>query len=143
MPKYRDKIQLKRMLLRKGDIDPLTQWLVLQGYPGNQAERGLESFVESWEEQVQWFEEREGYFDPDEHGHDIMPRTMLYIVMQQASETQIDQFRKRIEAADALFKKITIERNTPFDPIYDEIKKVDREEHWWLFRDDKFVLNIR
>jgi hypothetical protein len=63
MPKYRNKMRLKEMLL-DGDVDPLRRYLVLEGYSDDEVEGGLESFVAEWEEKVEWFVKVDGWCDP-------------------------------------------------------------------------------
>ncbi len=132
MPKYRNKMRLRKLLRKRMDtVDDLTRTLVLNGYSDeivkDVTKNGIERFVANWEDSVKWIVSK---CCPDEYEYDLYSRTILYSVMQHSSLEQIKPFQKRIELADAKFRKATIETDKPID--YRE--GVNRETHWWLYR---------
>lgn len=115
-----------------GQVDELICYLVLEGYSdeiiNDVIENGIEIFVSSWEESVEWIVKTPD--DTEEYDHDIYPRTELFFVMQYASPEQIDPFKDRIEKADSMFRMATKEHAE----FIRHMDKPDRAKHWWLFR---------
>ncbi len=132
MPKYRDKMRLKRYIKKHGECDPLTEYLICKGFSDGTVVTGLEIFVDSWEEAVKW---AIGNYDSADIEYDLYQRTTLYQVLRHASPEQIAPFAERIEKADNYYKEHTVEDNTPYESYIDE--KLDRKVHWWLFRSPK------
>lgn len=126
-------MRLERYLIRHGKCDSLTEFLILKGYTDETVKSGLESFVSSWEESVKWIK-TEYMPVSEEHYYELFHRTCLFLVLQHASPEQINPFLVRISLGDEIFKKNTMEVDTPCDPFTDDIGKIDKQMHWWLFR---------
>jgi len=47
MPEYHDKMRLKRYIMKHGECDPLTEYLICKGFSDKIVESGLEKFVYS------------------------------------------------------------------------------------------------
>lgn len=133
MPPYRDKMRLKRYLVKHVKCDPLTEYLILEGFSYKIIESGLEPFVSSWEESVKWIK-IDSQPVSEEYYHDLSHRTCLFLTLQLASPEQIEPYSERIIQADELFKMYTIEIDTPFNQYTDNIDKIEKRIHWWLFR---------
>ena len=133
MPKYRDKMRLNDLLLKNSEVDSLTRYLILSGYPDDVVKAGLESFVAAWEESAKWIR-CDFPLVSDEYYYDLFQRSQLYLVLQHASPMQIAAYSTRIDQADHIFKQHTIEIDAPCDAFIDDIKKSEKEIHWWLFR---------
>lgn len=130
MPKYRNKIRLKRWIAEKGEVDDFRRWLVLEGYSFDVVAGGLESFVVSWEESVQDII-RYGSSCTEEWLYDIRSREILHQVMCQASSEEKEKFHARIEEADRIFRGVTEENlvSPPWRPDGE-----DDTDLWWRFR---------
>ncbi len=132
MPRYHDKMRLKRYMMKHGECDPLTEYLICKGFNDGIVETGLEIFVDSWEEAVKW---AIGNYDSADIDYDLYQRTELYQAMKHVSPEQIAPYAERIEKADNYYKEHTVENSIPHDSYIDE--DPDRKVHWWLFRSPK------
>jgi hypothetical protein len=131
MAKYANKRKLK-VLNGKKCLSSLDQFLILEGYSYQEAEKGLEPFISLWEESIT-FIERSKSSDIgaiEEYDHDIWARTELFNAMQHASEDVISKFEDRIKIADQRFKNATTNSLSPNN----HIDSPDLYLHWWLFR---------
>lgn len=125
MPKYRDKIRLKR----RGEVDDFTRYLILVGYSGAVVSVGLAYFVECWEDTVKEIE-KFGSDCWEEFDHDLCSRDSLHRVLGHAPEELVAEFMPRIEAADEKFKSFTREN------VYSAAtgKAQDYDALWWRKR---------
>ena len=130
MPKYRDKMRLKRWIAEKGEVDDSSRWLILEGYSFDVVTGGLESFVVSWEESVQDII-RYGSSCTEEWLYDIWPRDILHQVMCHAPFEEKKKFRARIEEADRISREVT-EENLVSPPWWPD--GVSDTALWWRFR---------
>jgi hypothetical protein len=130
MPKYRNKVRLKKYLSAHNRADKLIKFLILHNYPDSIIEAvttdGIDIFVTAWEESVEFI-----VADPDyeEYDFDLSKRTELYLVLQHTPSEQVQTFKNRIMAADESFKKATIETDGPQNKNVSE-----KKDQWWLFR---------
>jgi len=129
MPKYRDKMRLKRYLAKNGTVSPLIEHLLLTGRKDSEVRdverNGIEAYVADWEGVIEWIP-----FDDtsEEYLNDLSIRETLYDVMQYASEAEIEPFKERILAANQRFKELTVADASSHDA------SIDNNEMWWLFR---------
>jgi hypothetical protein len=136
MPKYRDKMQLRRIHAEYGPVDPFTEYLILSGYSYDVALGGLQSFVEDWAMELEYYVKCLKYDPPvfglcsEEFEFDVWKRTELYQLWQMAPEKMRDEVQETIEALDLIFRQATIQSRHPYQFIEDP----DPEEHWWLYR---------
>lgn len=129
MPKYRDKMRLKRYLAKHKTVSPLIEHLLLTGCTNSEIrdveQNGIEAYVGEWEDVIEWIsldDSSEAYLN------DISIRETLYDVMQYAGQAEIEPFRERILAADERFKALTVEVASSINV------SIDNKEMWWLFR---------
>lgn len=119
---------LKKLISEGKEIDPLTEYLILQGESYEEAQKGLEPYVALWEQSAEYIEIYS--LCSEEYDHDIWMRSELYKVLEHASPEQIAPFAQRIEEADLRFKKAS----SPIDSPINHIDNPDKDIHWWLFR---------
>ena len=130
MPKYRNKVRLKKYLSNHNISDKLIEFLILNDYPDKIIETvskdGIDIFVTAWEESVEFIVADSDY---EEYDYDLSKRTELCLVLQHTPPEQVQKFKDRIKVADELFKKATIETDEP------HIKNAsEKKDQWWLFR---------
>lgn len=130
MPKYRYKQKLKAYSAKHGKPDALTEYLILNGYSEDEINKGIEPYIEEWEEAIYWIEREDG----SEHDWNLWKRSCLYDVLRHASDEQIEPHRKRIEAADDKYRSITYEVGDPYGSLLDNKEVKNKQTHWWLFR---------
>ncbi|MBF0245847.1 MAG: hypothetical protein HQL31_11370 [Planctomycetes bacterium] len=136
MPKYRDKMRLRRLKVKE-EVDSFTEYLVLTGYSDEVVMARLEGFVENWEEAVKYYAsalERQPVtlgLDSIEFGFDVWIRTELFQITLMAPHNERQMLLQRIERADEILKKTTIETS---EQQFDFIENASRHKHWWLFR---------
>ena len=133
MPRYQDKMRLKRYIADHDGCDSLTEYLILKGFPDYIIENGLEPFVSSWEESVKWILGVVPLIQ-EEYDYDLSQRTDLYIALQYASTEQLSLYSVRIQQADNIFIQNTIEKDKPWEAYLSEIGVPDNYKHWWVFR---------
>lgn len=136
MPKYKDKMRLKQLIAKQGAVDDFTRWLVLAGYDDRVVARGLEFFVEWWEEIIEWYKNalhtEKGCLGlvVEEFDYDLYVRMQLYQAICNAPPEEIDRLQTRIDAADLIFRQMTLE--TGVGSAW--VEQHDRVQHWWIFR---------
>ncbi|HPJ67860.1 MAG TPA: hypothetical protein PLQ82_07200 [Desulfobacteraceae bacterium] len=124
-------MRLRRYLAKYGECDSLTEYLILEGYPDEYIKVGLEPFVSSWEDSVQWIVES---VDLEDYDNDLFARTCLHLALQHASPEQKAIFSSRIKKADEVFIQNTIEEDSPCGTYPEEINESNKNMHWWLYR---------
>lgn len=112
-------------------MDPLTEYLILSGHPDESVIKGLEVYVVSWEEEVEWIEKLGA---GEEFGLTLFQRSQLYLVMQHASSEQIAPYREKITQADQVFMRNTTDTDTSSESHLDGMGNPDKKVHWWLYR---------
>ncbi len=133
MPRYRNKQRLKEILASGKEVNSLTHYLILHaGYSYDRAIKGLEPFVDRWEDIVPYIEDSVSYGGDctDEYEHDLSARTALYDALTHAPEEECLKFRDRIAKADQRFKNATVVYTSPDS----HRANLDKDEFWWLFR---------
>jgi len=137
MPKYRDKMRLRRYKLKHGTVDSFTEYLILAGYSYDVARQGLSFFVENWAKAVEYYKNTLEELDPpvfglcsEEFVNDLVERTDLYHLFQKASRKMQEEVQEELDDLDRIFRKATIKYDDPFSLIADP----DPKEHWWLYR---------
>lgn len=118
-------MQLRRWVDERGEIDDFSRWLILQGISFQGAEKGLEPFVEAWENAIRDII-RFGGSDLEEWDHDIWPREELHDALQHAPTEEREKYRERIAKADQLFCSITVEEKA--------VLSQEQQITWWRHR---------
>jgi len=131
--KYYLKQKLKAFTVTHGKPDALTEYFILHDFSDDEIKEGLEPFIEAWEEALVWIERG----DSEEYDWDLWRRSALYEVLRRATDEQITPYRDRIEKADEKFKSITYEVEKSYGFLLDDKEPVNRQTHWWLFRQRK------
>jgi hypothetical protein len=131
MPKYRNKIRLKKYLSRHKEVDALIKFLILHDYPDKIIEAvrndGIDIFVTAWEESVEYIVADSDY---EEYDYDLSKRTELYLILQHTPKEQIKKFISRIRVADESFINATVETGKHY---YNKTGP-EKKDQWWLFR---------
>lgn len=134
MPKYRNKIRLKKYLSRHKEVDELIEFLILHDYPEKIIEAvrndGIDIFVTAWEESVEYIVTDSDY---EEYDFDLSKRTELYLILQHTAKEQIKKYINRIRVADESFINATIET----DRKYYNNAEPEKNDQWWLLRQPK------
>jgi hypothetical protein len=125
MPKYRNK----RRLRQKGDVDQLTQFLILADYDDEVVNLGLVWFVEVWEEAVTQLE-RFGCDCQEEWDWVLWRRDKLAEVLAHTRPEQVKPYDGRIENSDEHFRELT----TLLDILSTSDSEAVQAGRWWWGR---------
>ncbi len=108
VPKYRDKMRLRRWIARHGRVDDFTRWLILQGYDDEVVQAGLDHFVGAWEEAV-----RNEVLHPstclEEWQLCAWTRELLADAIAHAPDDEVRALADRIGKADEAFCELSAE----------------------------------
>lgn len=132
MPKYKNKMQLKR--LGHNEPDQLSRYLVLSGYTEKVVSGGLAGLVKEWEEAVDWLVK--GFDCIEEWTNDLSAREILANALEILGTTPPQSLIERIEAADQRLRAATCESSRCVwgDGFSIGLEKCDPVKHWYYFR---------